>query len=106
MSITCLKLKEIKGSLFVVDTKLFRALELGIENSISKSNLVRKRDKLATTLMMLKLNPSFTAVSSIFAVDPTTISTWFDEIIFALAELSKYGILVNIYFSHNKLAGS
>ena len=52
------------------------------------------------------INPSFTAVSSIFAVDPTTISSWFDEIIFALAELSKYGIIANIYFSQSKLTGS
>ena len=35
-------------SLFGVDTKLFLALEMGIEKHIKRSYLVRKRDKLAT----------------------------------------------------------
>jgi hypothetical protein len=80
-------------SLFGVDTKLFLALELGIEKYIKRSYLMRKRDKLATALMLMKLNPSFTAVGSLFCVDATTIGTWFDEIILALAEMSKNGIV-------------
>ena len=41
----------------------------------------------------MKLNPSFTAVSSLFVVDATTIAAWWDEIIQVLAELSKNGIM-------------
>ena len=52
-------------SLFGVDTKLFHALELGIENSIKSSYLMRKRDKLATgyslseALILTSINPKY-----------------------------------------------
>ena len=52
-------------SLFGVDTKLFHALELGIENSIKSSYLMRKRDKLATgyslteALILASINPKY-----------------------------------------------
>ena len=80
-------------SLFGVDTKLFLLLEMGISDSIKKSYVLRKRDKLATTLVLLKLNPSHEAVGALFCVDPTTIASWFDEIIHALSQISKNGIL-------------
>ena len=79
--------------MFGVDTKLFLLLEMGISDSIKKSYVLRKRDKLASTMLILKLNPSFEAVGALFCVDPTTIASWFDEIIQALAQLSLSGVL-------------
>ena len=65
-----------------------------LENSIVMPRQgLRKLDKLAATMMFLKIGVKFTSLAAVFGVDRTTIGEWFRETIKALAEVSKDGIV-------------
>lgn len=55
-------------------------------------NSCRPKDKLVVTLMILKTGLTFEAVSAFFCVTAVTISRWFEETIYAFAEISKAGV--------------
>ena len=53
---------------------------------------MRKRDKVALTLMKMKLNISYRAIAAIFGISPWTASRWFQETLPILAQASKKGV--------------
>ena len=53
---------------------------------------MRKRDKVALTLMKMKLNISYRALAAVFGISPWTASRWFQETLRILAQASKKGV--------------
>ena len=52
-----------------------------------------KRNKLAAVLMCLKLGNSYEAISALFGIHRTTLSDWFDEVIYSTAMLSEGAVV-------------
>ena len=71
-----------------MDRKTFNFICEGIEDDIIQPKRVRKKDKIAAVLMVLKLGNSFEAIGALFDVTSTTISRWFDDVIKETAKLS------------------
>ena len=76
-----------------VSKKVFNIVYRGIEESISKPSKSTKRTKFAAVLMCLKLGNSYAAISALFDIDQTTLSRWFDEVIYATSSLSEAAIV-------------
>ena len=53
---------------------------------------MQKKDKVALTLMKMKLNISYRALAAIFGISPWTASRWFQETLRFLAQASKKGV--------------
>ena len=62
------------SAVFGVDTKVFAMLHDAIENSLKIPKRARRMDKLACTLMFMKIGITFTALSGLFGVHYTTMS--------------------------------
>ena len=62
------------SAVFGVDTKVFAMLLDAIESSLKVPKKARRMDKLACTLMFLKIGVTFSALSGIFGVHYTTMS--------------------------------
>ena len=76
-----------------VGKKVFNIVSRGIEESISKPCKTTKRQKLAAVLMCLKLGNSYEAICALFDIHRSTLSRWFDEVIYATSCLSEGAII-------------
>ena len=76
-----------------VERKVFNIVYHGIKDSIGQPDKTTKKVKLAAVLMLLKLGNSYEAIAALFDIHRTTLSRWFDDVIYATSMLSEGSVI-------------